>query len=85
MIYMVVPFNVEDMNVLIENIEKLNRPVYRGVAPAALFISFVGTPDELCEKLDITRGSLGTAIVVQTNSCQGYAPNTLWDWMETHG
>lgn len=54
---------------------------YHEVAADKAFINFSGTSTELSEKLGITDGSVGTAIVLLVTSYYGRAPKSVWEWV----
>lgn len=87
MIYMVVPFKPKNINGLEQKIKDTSSTVYTNVAPAAWFLVFDGTSDELAEKLQFGDDDkeFGTGIVMQASFYQGFAPKSLWEWMRTYG
>ena len=87
MVYMVVPFRPKNRDGLEKKIKDTGTSVYTGVSPAAWFLVFDGTSDELADKLQLgdDEQDFGTAIVVQATYYQGYAPKSLWEWLNTYG
>ncbi|BDD93561.1 hypothetical protein PanNE5_30010 [Pandoraea sp. NE5] len=46
-------------------------------------IQFSGTTQELSEKLGITGGENGTAVVAAISSYYGRAPADIWEWLKS--
>lgn len=46
-------------------------------------IAWRGTPQELSEKLGVTDGSNGSAIVVSIGTYYGRAVPSIWEWIKT--
>lgn len=47
-------------------------------------VAFNGTSKELSDRLEISEGQSGTAIVASIGSYYGRAPNDVWEWMSAH-
>ena len=77
MIYMVVPFKPKNLDGLGQKIKDTSSTVYTNVAPAAWFLAFDGTSDELADKLQFgdDDDEFGTGIVMQATFYQGLLQN----------
>lgn len=45
-------------------------------------VSLDGTSQELSDKLGVTDGSHGSAVIVSISGYYGRAPTTIWEWMK---
>lgn len=53
------------------------------VSPTQWFIVDSSTTKEVSEKLGITSGTAGDAVVVSISGYWGRAPNTVWEWLHS--
>lgn len=53
-------------------------------AGAGWLISAKGTPQEISEKLGITAGTSGSAVVIEIASYFGRANPSIWSWIRTN-
>ena len=85
MIFMVVPFEVENENVIDTKLKEVGKSVYGGAAPNAWFVSYDGTTEELADKLGFGDDEkMGEGIIVPVNNYQGFASTSLWEWMKIY-
>jgi hypothetical protein len=45
-------------------------------------VPFTGTSKQLSDRLGISDGSTGAAVVVSLGGYFGYAPNDIWEWFK---
>ena len=83
MIYMIVSFEEGDnRDVLANKIKEVGKSICEDEAPHAWFVSYDGTSKELADKIELgDNPEVGTGIVVQVNRYNGYASESLWEWM----
>lgn len=51
------------------------------IRPGEWLIASIGTAKEMSDKLGVTDGSNGSAIVLATSSYYGRASNQVWEWI----
>lgn len=56
----------------------------QNVAKEGLLVSFKGTSEELAAQLGISEGQTGRAVVISISSYYGFAPQSLWEWINVH-
>lgn len=84
---MVVPFVDDDGDIgsIEEKIKGVGRSVYSEEAPCAWFVAYDGTTNELADELQFGDDpETGEGIIVLVTTYQGFASESLWEWMENY-
>lgn len=63
-----------------EHFPKEHLPIPR---TGSILVSFNGTTRELSDDLGISKGEVGSAVVVPVTNYYGRAPVEIWEWMKT--
>ena len=81
---MIVPFSKgKGLHKRIEAVP--NSGLFTNMAPAAYFIDYAGTADELSELIGYNGDKeVGTGIVVALDRYSGWASKKLWEWTDLH-
>lgn len=56
---------------------------YMTLPVSGFLVSFSGTTQELSEKLGVSNGSVGGAIITHVGSYWGWAPSNVWEWLSS--
>ena len=85
MIFAIIPLKHDEKQIeaLSSKIKKLDVSAYDTTSPDALFISFPGSMSELAEKIGFGDDKdVGLGIILRVTHRSGYAPKTLWEWLD---
>ena len=87
MIFAVIPIHTDQGEV--ENIGKklknLDIPVYDNTAPDVFFVSFSGNSGDLSDEIGFGDDeSVGRGVVLRVSHRSGYAPGSLWEWIDNN-
>jgi hypothetical protein len=77
-----VVFNVSDVVKVRDAIASEMPNNYLEVTPGQWFVSAEGTAQEISDRLKISSGESGSAIVVSMGGYYGRTANNVWDWIK---
>lgn len=63
--------------------DKFGRDAYVIPETSSWLIAYNGTARELSDDLNITKGGVGTGLVVSISNYYGIAPTDMWEWIKT--
>jgi len=73
----------ERRDAVVRAAEAANIPYYL-LGSETLFVKFIGTTQELSDKLGISTGDKGDAVVMNFSSYYGWGPSNMWEWISVH-
>ena len=86
MIYAVIPLQGDAK--LPDKVWKSAKAIFDTYAPAAWFVDFDGTGDELSDLIwpdgEESLSPISTGIILRVSAHCGYASNKLWEWLKVH-
>ena len=87
-IFLILPLGDEDeraraREILTPQLTQLGSPVQEIDEPLAWFAAYDGTTRELATALGLTSGDI-RGVVLSIKYYQGFAPRSLWEWLDTH-
>lgn len=54
------------------------------INPCTWVVSFKGTANQLSDKVGITKGESGLALITSVQGTAGYGPRTVGEWLNAH-